>query len=298
MPTQLSIRAKQRTFAGCPTNLGLGIVDDSCKFQARKSGNKIVQPQLPIAPPPGLESFVEATLAPRKPVGLVKPAGRSVKHCAEVPEIFQAFQMHSTQKPQVGKVEIKGLPNKLLSNEMLEAVIEQAGLSGDVFKFDFEVGAHCGQAWIYFKEGHEDAMEACVKHFDGCTWNASAKVSAHVVSKREMPAVPRRNSKESCSPLGTNMSFFAREPPWCVPDEPAFVHSSGLAGSITVNSMTAVKRACTKISTKKGSVKEKKGARMNVAMHHTASSDASTAVSDSETEAEEKVGPSKVLVHH
>jgi len=311
------------------------IDDIKKKSNSKKKGNKMdmgsnTNAIFSLAPPPGLESFVEATLAPKKPVGLVQPKPNSKKPVgAEMPLPFQMT------RAEVDTVQVAGLPNKLLTHAMLEAVLEQAGILDAVVSFDTEQGKQCGRAFIHFKKGNPDALEACLNHFHGCSWDASAKVSAMVVSVRKprqgcqenhvgsssARAMPKMESKdaprmppgmfmqmappEHLRTANGYMSASAASPPapkgnspWPM-EGPAYVHSSLLSGT-----QPSLARTSDVQKQRKRGYRNRKPAEMvakapgvvtDRLRHRGISSDASTAVSDSETEGEERVGASKVF---
>lgn len=64
---------------------------------------------------------------------------------------------------------ISGLPNKLLTEAMFEAILEQASLSHLVLGFTLRAGKPCGEATVSLVG--RAALEHCARHFQGCQWD-------------------------------------------------------------------------------------------------------------------------------
>jgi hypothetical protein len=78
------------------------------------------------------------------------------------------------------KVQISGLPNKLLTEIMMEAVLEQAGLD-DVLDLNLRPGKPAGSMVVTFAS--TEMVERCVWHFTGRQWDPSgATVAVNVLS--------------------------------------------------------------------------------------------------------------------
>lgn len=73
------------------------------------------------------------------------------------------------------QVIIRGLPNALCNKECMEAVLQQAGLAGDVKSCVARPGETCGEARVALR-GHE-ALSQCVRHFQGMQWDEHIPVS-------------------------------------------------------------------------------------------------------------------------
>lgn len=77
---------------------------------------------------------------------------------------------------------ISGLPITMLSDVMMEAMLEQAGLDVSALSFDLRTGRPRGQAIVTFSSRR--LAEQCSRHFHGCPWGpAGAPVTAQIVSK-------------------------------------------------------------------------------------------------------------------
>eukprot|EP00929_Paragymnodinium_shiwhaense_P009527 TRINITY_DN113732_c0_g1_i1.p1 TRINITY_DN113732_c0_g1~~TRINITY_DN113732_c0_g1_i1.p1 ORF type:complete len:412 (+),score=83.92 TRINITY_DN113732_c0_g1_i1:118-1236(+) len=80
---------------------------------------------------------------------------------------------------------IKGLPNRVLSDAMMEAMLEQAGVDNCVVKFATQHGTPNGTAVITLSQ--RNSAERCARHFEGCKWGAAAGpvVARIVISGKE-----------------------------------------------------------------------------------------------------------------
>lgn len=134
-----------------------------------------------VAPPPGLEAMEVGTLAPppglmddevaELPAGSLAPPGL----CWGAAEDDAACELAAP----TFQVALRGLPNKILSEPMMEAVLQQAGLEG-VLLFSTEAGKPCGEALVSFTS--REAAEKCAAHFHGCQWDPSGReVTAEVI---------------------------------------------------------------------------------------------------------------------
>jgi hypothetical protein len=68
-------------------------------------------------------------------------------------------------------VSIEGLPSAILSEPMVLAMLQQAGLLEEVVTFSTCEGDPCGEAHVSFSS--VDSALRCVYHFEGCQWDAS-----------------------------------------------------------------------------------------------------------------------------
>jgi len=85
-------------------------------------------------------------------------------------------------------VSIEGLPNAILNEPMVLAMLQQAGLIGDVITFSMCEGDPCGEAHVSFSSVH--AALRCVYHFEGCQWDASgSEVTAKMTPLESMESV-------------------------------------------------------------------------------------------------------------
>lgn len=114
---------------------------------------------------------------------------------------------------------VSGLPNAILSDVMMEAVLDQAGLGG-VKDYALTVADPVGEAVITFKS-EADANKA-LAHFRGCQWDptgttVSAKLLPATKSKR------RKNAKKKQVPVEDVKEKVAVSPSMLSADAPAFV---------------------------------------------------------------------------
>jgi len=157
-----------------------------------------------LAPPPGLELPLPSLASPP---GLEDDAGDEAQLRFPAPAHEEAT------------VQISNLPNHILSDAMMEATLQQAGLEEFVSSIDAEPGKYSGQALVTLTS--LDAAMQCICHFQGRRWGGLT------VSAAFMPL--RRTSK----PLSA--------------DAPAFVPSSVLAAEApafipaTMTTSTALK---------------------------------------------------------
>lgn len=87
----------------------------------------------------------------------------------------------------VCEVSIAGLPNKILSSSMMEAVLQQAGLEGCVVNLQMKMGKRNGEAVVAFSN-HAAAIR-CMTHFQGCQWDSSGvNVTAHLITGQALTA--------------------------------------------------------------------------------------------------------------
>lgn len=166
-------------------------------------------------PPPGLEAppGLERALSP--PPGLGKPPGlqngpakpaKPAKAAKEAKPEAEPEEEAMKSAPFV--VTIRGLPNKLLSNAMMEAMLQQADLDKDVLSSVVRMGKPCGELRV----GLTSRLSAgrCVRHFTGCQWDDSGiPVTAEVVATGQ--SVPQRVSMNAASSLSAQAAVF--EPP-------------------------------------------------------------------------------------
>ncbi|CAJ1328741.1 unnamed protein product [Effrenium voratum] len=123
--------------------------------------------------PPGLPKMEEP--GPRSPPGLSKAAGKA--------KAVQA-DWH---------VVIRNLPAKLLTQVMMEAVFQQAGLAR-LRGFNVQ-----GNKVVAFFDTQEDA-QACASHFAGCQWDKSGTcVTADIISQGPRPATSAQSSGSGLS---------------------------------------------------------------------------------------------------
>jgi len=134
-----------------------------------------------LVPPPSLEADTEILLPPglghnetigclAAPPGLSAPPG--LDDDAEVTE--------GAKSEPVCCVTITGLPNKLLNEIMMEAIIQQAGFDREVKGFSLKSGKPCGKVTISFS--CEMMAERCASHFTGCQWDSSGtEVTTEIV---------------------------------------------------------------------------------------------------------------------
>eukprot|EP00405_Crypthecodinium_cohnii_P042988 CAMPEP_0206566392 /NCGR_PEP_ID=MMETSP0325_2-20121206/24636_1 /ASSEMBLY_ACC=CAM_ASM_000347 /TAXON_ID=2866 /ORGANISM="Crypthecodinium cohnii, Strain Seligo" /LENGTH=338 /DNA_ID=CAMNT_0054069423 /DNA_START=34 /DNA_END=1050 /DNA_ORIENTATION=- len=99
----------------------------------------------------------------------------------------QALPPPSKSAPKANyEVKVRGLPAKLLSQMMLEAILQQAGLVGTIVQWDMKTGKTSGD--VVFGFDRELQALQCVHHFSGCQWDPSGPpVTAKVISSGSPP---------------------------------------------------------------------------------------------------------------
>jgi len=110
----------------------------------------------PVGPPPGLPP----------PPGLEDLAAKDPHYASEVAST-------ATSEEPVCRVIVTGMPNKLLTDLMMEAVLQQAGLDSCVTSFTAKPGKPVGEATINFS--NHMAAEQCMSHFTDCLWGQAQK---------------------------------------------------------------------------------------------------------------------------
>jgi len=126
-----------------------------------------------VEAPPGLEAKTKDELPAdlEAPPGLTPPPGL---------EASTAGTTVAAAASAEWQVVIRGLPAKLLSEAMLEAVLQQAGLDDEHNGFTVRGGKNTGEVLV--KLSSMFAAQRCVLHFDGCQWDKSgAAVTTEII---------------------------------------------------------------------------------------------------------------------
>jgi hypothetical protein len=137
-----------------------------------------------VQPPPGFERFaenlpatpdtadpseVQEAISESDDVATVTEPPLGPLHVKDVSEC--AACSGNVLAPIACCVSIEGLPNAILSEPMVLAMLQQAGLLGEIITFSTCEGDPCGEAHVSFSS--VDAALRCVYHFEGCQWDAS-----------------------------------------------------------------------------------------------------------------------------
>lgn len=85
------------------------------------------------------------------------------------------------------RLRVIGLPNELLTDIMMEAILEQAGLRSEVWSYQVEQGARGVGSATLVMCGHGSA-ERGFQHFNNCTWGCHATLLASVASEASSEA--------------------------------------------------------------------------------------------------------------
>lgn len=92
----------------------------------------------------------------------------------QVPPERADEQQLPTLEPGTYAVLISGLPSELLTDTMVQVILEQAGLHLDVLSFTIHRGKPTGEAMLTMSS--ELGVQRCLYHFQGCCWGGQAKL--------------------------------------------------------------------------------------------------------------------------
>jgi len=120
--------------------------------------------------PPGLEQRPATHAKALGKSGLASKPRTASSALAPPPGLVPPLGLQAPQP--LCEVRIRGLPKKLLSEPMMEAILQQAGFANDVVAgFSAKPGEPCGEAVVRFS--CEASARRCVAHFAGCQWGQS-----------------------------------------------------------------------------------------------------------------------------
>lgn len=133
--------------------------------------------------PPGLETINEDV------------ANSESTASGESPVYLDSSADASQASEEMHQVQLTGLPNQILSDMMMEAVLQQAQLNGCYTSFTTSPGKSCGEVVINMVSA--EAAEWCAQHFHGRSWSADGTVvSACLLNQNtteaEISDVPER----------------------------------------------------------------------------------------------------------
>eukprot|EP00930_Biecheleria_cincta_P070945 TRINITY_DN58504_c0_g1_i1.p1 TRINITY_DN58504_c0_g1~~TRINITY_DN58504_c0_g1_i1.p1 ORF type:complete len:349 (-),score=67.27 TRINITY_DN58504_c0_g1_i1:362-1408(-) len=77
-----------------------------------------------------------------------------------------------TLSPGTYAVLVSGLPRDILTETLIQVVLEQAGLHSDVLSFTIRKGVPTGEAVLIMSS--ELGVQRCLYHFQGCCWGGQA----------------------------------------------------------------------------------------------------------------------------
>jgi len=202
--------------------------------QSTTGASPAVRPALPpgLAPPPGLErpgdrvsSSDEASAQksqkpkkqpvrekPKKQPVHEKPKKQPVHEVAPVPEKPEKQPVLDSSPPESNeyKVFLQNMPESMLKESFLRAMLDQANLS-DITKLAFRPN---GKVLITFTS--YASVHKCVNHFHGRKWgNSSLPVSAVYVYSAPQHETQKRQPEAA-----------AKQAPWLKINAPAFVPGS------------------------------------------------------------------------
>ncbi|CAE8715893.1 unnamed protein product [Polarella glacialis] len=161
-----------------------------------------------VEAPPGLRAKVERPPGLSPPPGLERVEEQSPAPAAAVGTEWQVI--------------IKGLPGKLLSEAMLEAVLEQAGLG--VASFSVTKGKASGEVIVRVPTVFE--AQKCVLHFQGCQWDKSG---SSVITELIAPATAKKTKPAKADKKTTGLPALSAEAPAFQPKGLSAVTAAGLS---------------------------------------------------------------------
>jgi hypothetical protein len=113
------------------------------------------------------------------------------------PAYLESSADASQASEEMHQVQLTGLPNQILSDMMMEAVLQQAQLNGCYTSFTTTPGPgkSCGEVVINMVSA--EAAEWCAQHFHGRSWSADGTVVSACllnqnITEAEMNDVPER----------------------------------------------------------------------------------------------------------
>lgn len=157
------------------------------KKAARRHSDELAAAGCPpgLTLPPGLETIAEDVVtSDSTTVGDTSPPPSPMfaKSSAGALESNLESVTYTTQvSGEIHQVQLTGLPNEILNDQMLRAVLQQAQLNGCYSSFTTSHGKSCGEALIELVS--QPAAEWCVQHFHGRRWAANdTLVSAYLLT--------------------------------------------------------------------------------------------------------------------
>jgi hypothetical protein len=175
------------------------------------------------------------------------------------------------------ELQISGLPNKLLTEVMLEAVLEQAGVDDDVISIVPRTGKPSGHALVTLSSF--EMVERCVRHFNGRQWDPSGAM-VRVEIKSVTQGLPEALEQKAATNISAKAPSFELESSFKAEfsaDAPAFVPRNKV--------ISATEDEAAEEDTPAGSWGRAAGARRKGGI--VISSDTSTEVGESEAEDEQ-----------
>jgi hypothetical protein len=159
-----------------------------CKMmEPEKAQKSLLPPGLEL--PPGLDM----------PPGLALLSGAPSGSEATISTAASSSGSSGIQSPpspgpaeEVCKVRIRGLPNKMLSEAMVEGMLQQASLESALIGFTVARGEPCGEVLVRLSS--IAAAARCERHFKGRRWDASGEVVTAEVLPADSTGAIRKNN--------------------------------------------------------------------------------------------------------
>eukprot|EP00927_Polykrikos_kofoidii_P029363 TRINITY_DN2539_c0_g1_i1.p1 TRINITY_DN2539_c0_g1~~TRINITY_DN2539_c0_g1_i1.p1 ORF type:complete len:592 (-),score=156.46 TRINITY_DN2539_c0_g1_i1:705-2480(-) len=161
-------------------------------------------------------SIAVAAAAPSHDRGRRRASSMSMlDYAAPVPVFVKATDDVAAEETQEGThipVLVRNIPNLLLSSpEMMEVVLQQAGLVDAVGSFEIWPAEPCGDALLRLVKS--SLLDQCVRHFEGCHWDVSGQpVTTRLLSPaEEAEELKQRGCKALPSPVMALPQSFLRQ---------------------------------------------------------------------------------------
>jgi len=166
--------------------------DEDCKQGVPSLSGIEPPPGLDLEPPPGLVQPQAGNLSP--PPGLKDTTSSAA---STVDPDRSPSQVEDRWVLQGYRVRVHGLPNTMLAEEMMDAVLQQAGLESAVVGYTTTRGEGFGEAVVSIS--NLGMALHCVHHFQGCRWGSSRpSVTAEILMPTEDDCGSSQLFEDSC----------------------------------------------------------------------------------------------------
>lgn len=178
----------------------------------------------------GFPALDAADEMPSPPPGLGPPIHANKLFSA----VTQTETLPESRAEQIFEVSIVGLPRKLLSEAMVEGMLDQIGFGESLLSFSVRRGEGTGCVSALFAD--VDGAQLCVDHFHGRSWDAKGdQVHAHIwpLLAASMPKVIEITSSLSADALAFEPSSELSA------DAPAFIPLPKACRKLSADSETS-----------------------------------------------------------
>jgi hypothetical protein len=130
------------------------------------------------------------------PTSTAAPSATTVTHTQPLGMPAPQIAAGSSSGVTIFKVLLTGLPAEMMSDIMMEAMLQQSGVDSAVINFNTRMGSMSGEAVVKLKD--RNAAQKCARHFDGRRWGrAMSPVSARIVQETVQAHVDSRAAGKS-----------------------------------------------------------------------------------------------------